>query len=164
MAKQIKGIVVHCSDSKFGDVSMIRDWHVNGNGWRDIGYNAVIYNGYLKSTKRFDFEKDGVLAMGRPLDFSTEIDPTEQGAHARGYNSEYIGVCLIGQGGKFTERQKHSLLYFCKMWMRIVPDIKIYGHYELLTAKGKTCPDIDMDDFRGAVLSSRLVSDAIAGF
>ena len=39
-------IVVHCTGTEEGkDVSVqaIRNYHVNHNGWRDIGYHYVIY-------------------------------------------------------------------------------------------------------------------------
>lgn len=38
-------IVVHCAATKPSmdiGADTIRDWHVNGNGWRDIGYHLVI--------------------------------------------------------------------------------------------------------------------------
>ena len=45
MARKIKNIIIHCSVSDFGDAELIRSWHVDERGWRDIGYNGVILNG-----------------------------------------------------------------------------------------------------------------------
>jgi len=52
----------------------IRDWHVNGNGWRNIGYHGV-------------FAPDGKNAAGR--------SPWEIGAHCKERNRGTIGLCMI---------------------------------------------------------------------
>ncbi len=44
--RYINKIIIHCSATPEGrnfTVDEIRDWHVNGNGWSDIGYHYVIY-------------------------------------------------------------------------------------------------------------------------
>ena len=41
----INEIIVHCSDTPEGrndKAEDIRRWHVNGNGWSDIGYHYVV--------------------------------------------------------------------------------------------------------------------------
>ncbi len=76
--RKIDEIVLHCSATREGqDISVetIRSWHVDGNGWSDIGYHAVIM-------------LDGTLELGRPLERS--------GAHVKGHNRNTIGVCYIG--------------------------------------------------------------------
>ena len=66
--RDINLIVIHCSatppDQKIG-AEEIRDWHVNGNKWSDIGYHYVI-------------RRNGVIDVGR--------DVSVAGAHAKGYN------------------------------------------------------------------------------
>ena len=57
------------------DAETIRDWHVNGNGWSDIGYHYVI-------------KRNGLVEAGRPVSIS--------GAHAKGHNADSIGICLVG--------------------------------------------------------------------
>ena len=45
MARDIDKIIIHCSATLEGrDVktSEIKRWHVEDNGWRDIGYHFVI--------------------------------------------------------------------------------------------------------------------------
>jgi len=159
---KVKRIIIHCSDSLWGDVPTIRDWHVNGNGWRDIGYNAVIYNGFQKNSKEYTPAADGLLVEGRALDFSVNIDMDEVAAHARGFNRDSIGVCVIGKD-TFTDKQKETLILFCKMWKRIVPDIEIVGHYEV-TNSGKTCPNMYMDNVRRVVAESSIIMPAKYGF
>jgi N-acetyl-anhydromuramyl-L-alanine amidase AmpD len=120
-------IVVHCSatppDSDIG-VDEIRDWHVHQNGWRDIGYHAVI-------------RRDGEIEFGRHFD--------EPGAHVQGQNYRSVGVCLVGgvdKSGKsennFTQDQFESLSIILDMLERAYPMARILGHRDL-------SPDTDGD-------------------
>ena len=73
-------IVIHCAATKTSmdvDAATIKDWHVNGNGWRDIGYHKVI-------------KRSGEVEDGR--------DIRDSGAHAAGYNHKSIGICLFKIG------------------------------------------------------------------
>jgi len=140
----IKRLVIHCSDSMWGDVEVIRQWHKQ-RGWKDIGYNAVILNGYRGSHSPFDPKVDGLVELGRGLNFDPILEGNEIGAHAMGFNSESIGVCLIGTG-TYTVSQVQALEAFCVLWIKVVPGIQIVGHYEL--DRRKTCPNMDMNDWR----------------
>ena len=56
--RKIDEIIIHCAATPEGKnftVAQIRDWHVNGNGWKDIGYHYVIY-------------LDGSVHKGRPIE------------------------------------------------------------------------------------------------
>lgn len=145
-----KRIIIHCSESNWGDVDVIRGWHTKeppkGNGWRDIGYNGVILNGFSGYKDLYNKNVDGMFQEGRALDFDTYIDSEEKAAHTLGYNKDSIGVCLIGKK-EFTINQFLTLFYFCKMFLAISPDIEIKGHYQMSTARGKTCPNFDVDAF-----------------
>lgn len=63
-------------------IRQIWDWHVNDNGWSDIGYN-------------FLFDHQGNIYQGRynPWLESTDV----QGAHAGRSNSSSTGLALLGQ-------------------------------------------------------------------
>ena len=85
--RAIDKIFVHCSATKpdwmrrnSGQerVAEIRRWHVDLNGWRDIGYNALI-------------DRDGTVVEGRPIE--------KTGAHAKGYNKTSVGIALFGGHG-----------------------------------------------------------------
>merc|ERR1719147_682398 len=52
-----------------------QDWHINGNGWCDIGYSFVVGG-------------DGNVYEGRGWN--------EIGAHTYGFNSQGYGVCFLG--------------------------------------------------------------------
>jgi len=63
-------------------VRQIWDWHVNDNGWLDIGYNFVI-------------DHNGNIYQGR---YNPWLETTDvRGAHAGNSNSQSTGIALLGQ-------------------------------------------------------------------
>ncbi|ACS80189.1 N-acetylmuramyl-L-alanine amidase, negative regulator of AmpC, AmpD [Maridesulfovibrio salexigens DSM 2638] len=138
MALQVDMVVVHCSDSTWGDAAVIDQWHKERK-WKGIGYHGVILNGLRTSHGEYDPTIDGLLESGRPLD--------EIGAHCKGYNSRSVGICMIGRD-HFTESQHEALVRNLMDLLRhfkLDPDA-VYGHYEL--DDHKTCPNMDMDLIR----------------
>jgi hypothetical protein len=158
VSKEIEYLVIHCSDSHFGDANVIRKWH-KARGWRDIGYNGVILNGNRNSGGEYNLKEDGLFEMGRGLDLSVMIESDEKGAHVLGYNDKSIGICLIGKN-KFTIPQFKTLIHLVSLFKRIVPDIKVRGHYQMPTANGKTCPNFDIFDFH-TLLSGDTFTDSV---
>ncbi len=130
-------IIVHNSASKFGTSRDIRKWHVDENGWDDIGYHFMILNGYISSSN-YIHSLNGSIEIGRPMDVS--------GAHTRGYN-DTIGICLIGQD-YFSEEQITSLFQLSEdLCLKLnITHNNIFGHYEFDSKK--TCPNIDMEQTR----------------
>ena len=128
--RTIDKIVVHCSatpEGKHFDVEDIRDWHVNGNGWRDVGYHFVVL-------------LDGQIQIGRRLDIA--------GAHVKGHNKDSIGVCYIGGMNEAmtepkdtrTDEQRDSLEVLLATLVRMFPGADIYGHRDF---SNKACPSFD---------------------
>ena len=137
-------IVVHCSATPpkmdIG-ANEIRGWHVNGNGWRDIGYNYVI-------------RRDGSLENGR--DLNKDGDPRDEtGAHARGFNARSIGICLVGGTGEkgepeanFTINQFLALDNIVRILMRDNKDItSVVGHRDI--DPKKDCPCFNVQELLG---------------
>jgi hypothetical protein len=60
-----------------GVVASIFDFHVNTNGWQDVGYNWLI-------------DPNGVIYEGRGGGDNV------RGAHMCGYNNQTMGVCMLG--------------------------------------------------------------------
>ena len=127
MRRLTRYIVVHASatgpTSDIG-VDEIRDWHVNKNGWSDIGYHAVI-------------RRSGQIEYGRHFD--------EPGAHVKGQNYQSVGVCMVGgvdannkPENNFTAPQFASLKILLAMLRRSYPNAAILGHRDL-------SPDLDGD-------------------
>lgn len=127
-------IVFHCSDTEDGpgnDVEAIRKYHIERNGWADIGYHFVI-------EKRNNVY---VMVPGR--------EPQAIGAHAVGYNHNSIGVCIVGKYDMNVPDSAFSaavqgLAHVC--WTYGLPAGAIRGHRELPEhATKKTCPGLAWD-------------------
>lgn len=124
-------LTVHMADT-YPDMDIgaeeIRDWHVNENGWSDIGYHLVI-------------RRNGQWEWGRPLE--------RQGAHVLGHNAGNIGICLVG--GKsaddkpffnFTHDQMVSLWAAIHYFRGFYGDLKLRGHRDL--DPSRKCPGFDV--------------------
>lgn len=113
------------------DIDRVREWHVEGNGWNDVGYHYLV-------------RRSGEVQQGR--------DEDEIGAHARGYNSQSIGIALEGHGDYERHGYEQILALFrlidnlCRQYA--IPPHRVIGHRE--TGSPKTCPGklIDMDALR----------------
>lgn len=128
---QTKAILVHCTATKpHQDIGVreVRQWHTRDNGWFDIGYHFII-------------RRNGVIENGRPVDVV--------GAHASGFNSDSVGVCLVGginEKGKadanFTLEQYISLKTLLDTLKASYPEAEIKGHRDV--NNGKECPSFDI--------------------
>ncbi len=140
--RKISEIIIHCSDSAFGDAVQIRDWHTHPDKndptkpWSDCGYHWVITGGVQYAGGDYVEAFDGLIQAGRPEE--------RQGAHCRGYNYASIGVCLIGPraGGGFTANQYAALKEILLDLLTRYPSIKsIVGHKE---RENTACPMFDV--------------------
>lgn len=140
--RPISEIIIHCSATKpdwmagrrtADKVAEIRRWHMQGNGWSDIGYHDLI-------------DRDGTRARGRPIE--------RIGAHVGGHNTGSAGVCLIGGDGSrendpfeknFTHPQEMALKAYIREMLALYPGItKISGHnqYDRKACPGFYVPDL----------------------
>ena len=124
VAKNIKLLVVHCSDSEDSQILTALDLHkMHLNfGWDGIGYHKVI-------------NRSGKIENGRPEYWI--------GAHVQGKNNISLGVCLIGRD-KFTIKQYISLEKVLRKWKYLYPEAKIVGHRDTGNTD-KTCPNFDVE-------------------
>jgi len=131
--RAINEAILHYSATPEGkpfDVKDIRDWHVNGNGWSDVGYHYVI-------------KLDGTVQEGRPL--------SRTGAHCKGHNRGTVGICYIGGGvtdGKDTrtDEQKESLELLLSELIQEHNITKVSGHNQY---SNKKCPGFDAPEEYG---------------
>lgn len=134
MNREIEYIVVHCAATPprmdIG-VKEIRLWHQN-KGWTDIGYHYVI-------------RRSGELETGRPEE--------RQGAHAKGYNRNSIGICLVGGVDEnqkpqcnFEYHQMEALRMLLITLKQEYPNAKVLGHRDLPKVK-KACPSFDVREW-----------------
>lgn len=128
--EDIRYIVIHCSDSPNHlnfDISDVDSWHKE-KGWSGCGYHYVI-------------TRDGKLQQGRKLN--------QTGAHAYGYNSKSIGICLMGgkdQDGNpnldMTLVQDGVLMTLLEDLSNQFPNTSIIPHSEI---SPKTCPNFNLE-------------------
>ena len=134
--REIKQIIVHCTaspDSLDIGFKEINQWHKE-RGWASpsgvsCGYHYIV-------------RRDGRYERGRP--------DRETGAHAKGYNSNSIGVVWCGD--KYPQpKQVSALLELLRKLMKKykVPVEKVLGHCEI---SEKTCPNIDMHWLRAELI------------
>jgi len=137
--RKIDSIIIHCSDSDFGDRDLIDRWH-RERGWNGIGYHFVITNGVLESKKPYVAFNDGIVQIGRDINVI--------GAHCKGYNHHSIGICLIGRHA-FTAKQLFEALPELLRHLMLQHDIsidRVFGHFEF--SREKTCPNISKEIIR----------------
>jgi len=147
MIRKIDTIFLHCSDSAYGDVLVIDQWHKQ-RGWKTVGYHYIILNGRPFKDVRFIDFLDGQVQPGRALNDDPIFSANEVGAHVAGRNATSLGICLIGTirftSAQFIAARKICLSLVHRFQLNIA-DVK--GHYEDPNS-GKTCPNIPMDCFR----------------
>lgn len=134
--RKIDLLVIHCTDSQHkhhDNIETVRKWHTE-RGFTgpdgilgsedDIGYHFLITS-------------EGNTYKGRP--------ESKIGAHAAGFNSNSIGICLTGKT-KFTEEQFKSLETLCKKLCAKynLTKMDIVGHRDL--SKSKTCPNFNVQE------------------
>ena len=111
----INSVVIHCSDSKWGCLDVINDWHEKrsvtskwikpaSNGVWCL-YHIVICNGYMYGSKKYNPEFDGHVQYARPIG--------EKSNHAGNGNRinriPTVGIVMIGESGGFSDVQMYAL-------------------------------------------------------
>jgi len=124
---KIKKVIIHVAATPVGmdiGAAEIRRWHVEGNGWSDIGYHYVI-------------RRSGLTETGR--------DEDTQGAHVYGHNRGTLGICLVGgtPDCNTTSAQWAALAILVVDILRrhglTVDDVDGHRDYD----PGKACPQFD---------------------
>ncbi len=147
----IDRIVIHSTattPTQKAGYAEIRQWHVEENGWDDVGYHMGI-------------NRDGGIWSGRHIDF--EQEQVVMGAHAYPCNKNSIGIVLEGgcsrvyktpagatiydSDDNFTDIQKLNLAALVKGLIARLQEhgagnIEVQGHNELNPSK--TCPGFDV--------------------
>ena len=132
--RKLNEIIVHTSATRPNwyegktaqeKVNEIRRWHVQDNGWSDIGYHYVI-------------DRDGTVVTGRPIE--------RVGAHVSGRNTNSVGICLIGGhgGSEFDSFTDHYTKNQEVALRKLIADLK--AKHSIKTVSGhnqhaaKACP------------------------
>lgn len=113
-------IILHHAEAKSASVEEVNRWHLE-RGWTGIGYHFYI-------------RKDGRIYRGRP--------EWAFGAHAQGYNSRAIGICV--EGSYMTETmpkaQFDALVGLVREEMAKYPGAKVLRHRDV---NSTDCPGVN---------------------
>ena len=144
----INRIVIHQTDTtdngSFTPYN-IANYHVNTNNWAGIGYHYVI----LDSGVIYQTQKDTKISYHASGFNTTSIGITITGDHRRNNNEENLSL---------IERKEYRSLVFLVSKLKEkynIPINNIIGHNE--TGSPKSCPNLDMNEFRGDVKKKILV-------
>ena len=137
--RKIKKVILHCSDSDVAahdHISVIREWHTKrgfvgpdgiAGSEDDVGYHWFI-------------DRNGGVAKGR--------DEKHIGAHAKGHNSDSIGVCLSGR--TFPNPHTHQFTAARALVVKILEqyglkkeDVYLHRTFD----GGKPCPNFSLEFF-----------------
>ena len=146
--RKITEVFVHCAAtppdwmadaSAYDKREVIDKWHKE-RGFDGFGYHYLI-------------DRDGVTIPGRPEE--------RVGAHVKGYNTNSIGVCLVGGHGSsendqfadhFTAQQDAALRELLDDLAGRYPDAKVRGHNEVAA---KACPGFNVKRWMAAPAKPR---------
>lgn len=138
--REIDKIIIHCADTPNGKsftAKDIDDWHQE-RGFRRRRVSRETFNSELKYIGyHYVLHLDGTIHPGRGED--------EVGAHAEGYNSHSIGICLIGHS-KYSPKQWDALKGLLGALIVKYPNAEVMGHYQVAN-NGKTCPNFDVPGY-----------------
>lgn len=105
-------------------------YHINGNGWDDIGYNYLI-------------DPNGVIYAGRDPENSEATQDNVVGAHLCGKNTGTMGVCVIGDYTDiFPSDTAVNQLINLLAWKIIKDTLEIYGEANHPFPDGALLPKI----------------------
>lgn len=123
---KVNFIVIHCADTPSNmdvKISDLHRWHVEENGWSDIGYHYFI-------------KRNGSLHDCR--------DDSLQGAHCKSVNDSSLAICIEGGFNgvnSFTTIQKKSLRALINKLKKSHPNAAVVGHSHF---DNKACPSFNV--------------------
>ncbi|QBH95481.1 N-acetylmuramoyl-L-alanine amidase [Limnobaculum zhutongyuii] len=162
----INRIVIHCAATTNGRrlanaretaAAVIDRWHKDRGFRRSTPFVNEFSPGLRHIGYHFVIDTNGTVEKGRAIG--------ETGAHAKGYNTGSIGICLVGTD-KFTQAQWEALALLYADLVEKYPRAVVCGHRDLspdLNGDGKItsnewtkiCPGFDVDSWETQLLSPR---------
>jgi len=127
-AREINTIVIHTTDMPSSCGAKCVDRLHKARGWKSCGYHKIVM-------------ADGSVQNCRPI--------RSQGAHVRSFNRDSIGIAWAGKGEpnqvQLVKLKEVVKLLLIKYNLR---GNRVFGHKHFPTSGDKTCPNMDMVNFR----------------
>ncbi|WP_431784298.1 peptidoglycan recognition protein family protein [Streptomyces chumphonensis] len=101
----------------------IQNYHMDANGWSDIGYNFLVDAGGRA------YEGRGWLTVG---------------AHASGHNTSHVGVCFIGRDGDATAAAKSTIRALYRKANELSGKTLTPTYHGGLPGNSTSCPGADL--------------------
>lgn len=128
---EIRNIAIHHSATTSGSAEAFARYHVNELGWPGIGYHYVV-------------NKNGSIDWCH--------DPEVVSFHVGNSNQRAIGICMVGDFRTQTldQPQREATI---SLVLKLLNDFQltvddVWGHIEFPGYEWKTCPSINMEQFR----------------
>ena len=100
-------------------VRAIQNYHMDSNGWPDIGYNWLV-------------DRNGTIYEGRLYNYDAI------GTHAANNNTRAVGCCFIGRDGDVTSAAKSAIrAVYDEACRRCVKSLQMLGHRDV---NATSCP------------------------
>lgn len=149
LPSQIKYLIIHCAATPNGKpftAADIDSWHQQ----RGFKRTMALFPEHRPDLKFIGYHLvtrvNGAAEAGRHL--------LETGAHCQGYNTDGIGICLIGTD-KFSLKQWQTLKIQVEIYQKKFPGLVVLGHRETSPDSNhngrvdpqewlKTCPGFDV--------------------
>ncbi|WP_207943030.1 N-acetylmuramoyl-L-alanine amidase [Actinomadura sp. KC345] len=132
-------IVHYSAGPKTQTVEQIQAFHMDGNGWSDVGYNFLV-------------NVDGEIFEGRGWGVV--------GAHAPDHNTSGIGVCVIGRDGDATAAAKRSVRWlYDQACEKAGRQLRKLGHRDVYST---SCPGDELYAWVRAGMPADLEDDVSA--
>ena len=131
MDKIEKVVIHHSASPRSTTFEEIRQWHTRsppeGRGWVDIAYHVII-------------DHTGLIHQGRAI--------PRNGAHARGANSDSIGICITGDNSKPEHKwsllQQDALRQVLDAIELLWPGLPVVGHRDVMEPGHTICPGVEV--------------------
>lgn len=154
MAKKLKYLVIHCSDTPHGrDVKAeeIVRWHTDpkprGRGWKVPGYSKI-------------FELDGTIKNIRSYNDDGWVQSGEITNGVLGFNNVSRHICYVGGGRGVDTRtalQREAMEKYVWNFIKKHPACEVVGHRDLTPTKA--CPSFDVRSWVDLIKKKHIIGD-----
>lgn len=150
-------IVIHDSDSPYGNAFIIDSWHATRGFLYEhkasgtpihVGYHFLVLNGHYYGSQEYIEDTDGQVIRCRPENVDGAHCYSKDGNPLNDLNEKSLAVCFIGNELLTSKQLASGIALVSKLQKKYgIATEKVVGHKEMDTINKKD-PRIDMQSFR----------------